>query len=107
MTSNRVQTPNPRTLSPVMTSARILGMTRTEIAEIGNRWKASSATAALAKFWKHTAPEGTSFDQSEAVAMALVLLECYEMALGRIAEQDGPQAETAKAALSYKPPVWR
>ena len=89
------------------TSARMLGMTPTEIAEMARQWKASRATLALAKFWERNAPEGTSFDEPEAVAMVMVTLECYEMALQRIGHGDGSQAEIAKAALSFKPLVWR
>ena len=70
-------------------------------------WKARRATAKLEEFWNQVAPAGTAFDQAEAVALIMVLLECYEEALRTIAEKGGPEASTAKDALAYKPPVWR
>jgi hypothetical protein len=82
-------------------------MLRTEMAKITKYWKASRATEVLAKFWKDTAPGGTSFDKSDAVALAMVMLDFYQMELRRIAERGGPDAAAAKKALAYKPPVWR
>jgi hypothetical protein len=70
-------------------------------------WKAHKATQALEKYWDRTVPEGTSFEQSEAVGMVIVTLECYEMTLRKIAERGGADAPTAKEALAFKPPVWR
>jgi hypothetical protein len=72
-----------------------------------DRWQAHRAAAKLEEFWNQTAPAGVTFDQAEAVAMLMVKLECYETALRKIAGTGGPDAETANAALAYKPPVWR
>jgi hypothetical protein len=70
-------------------------------------WKAYRATAALAEFWKNVGPEGTSFDESDAITMAMTMLEFYQTEFRRIAEKGGPDADAAKKALDYKPPVWR
>ncbi|MGP0076210.1 MAG: hypothetical protein ACLPWF_30175 [Bryobacteraceae bacterium] len=59
-------------------------------------WKAYKAAGALEKYWDRVAPSGTSFDQSEAVAMALAMLDCYETALRTIAEKDGPDARLSR-----------
>ncbi len=72
-----------------------------------NEWRAHRATVALQEYWKRTVPAGTDFDRPDAVNMVLVMLDCYETALRRIAEKGGPQADMAKEALSYKQPVWR
>lgn len=76
-------------------------------ADLMGRWKAYKATGALEKFWNRTAPEGTAFNEADAVAMALSLLDCYGSALRKIAEKGEPDAAAANEVLaSYKSPVW-
>jgi hypothetical protein len=70
------------------------------------RWRAHKAKSKLEAFWEEIAPADQPFEEAKAIALLLVKLECCEMALGKIAVKDGPDAETAKAALAYRPPVW-
>src|ERR1700719_3771230 len=46
-------------------------------ADLVGTWKAHSATRALGEFWSRNAPQGATFDEADAVAMALTLLDCY------------------------------
>ena len=71
-----------------------------------DRWKDYKAADALEKFWSRTAPKGTAFNEADAVAAVLTLLDCYETALHKIGEKGGPDAAAANEALAYKPPVW-
>jgi len=70
-------------------------------------WKAHKASTALEEYWNQVVPSGTTFDQADAVASVLAMLSRYEAVLRKIAEKGGPDAEIAKEALAYKPPVRR
>jgi hypothetical protein len=70
------------------------------------QWKDHKAKQALQEFWNRTAPEETAFNEPDAVAMALTLLDCYASALRKIAGNGGPDAAAASKALTYKPPAW-
>jgi hypothetical protein len=69
-------------------------------------WRTQRAKSKLEAFWHQTAPADKPFEEEKAVQLLLVKLECWEMALRKIAAEVGPNAETAKTALDYKPPVW-
>lgn len=71
-----------------------------------DRWKDYKARDALEKFWSRTAPKGTPFNEADAVAAALTLLDCYGAALRKIAEKGGTEVAIANEALTYRPPVW-
>jgi hypothetical protein len=70
------------------------------------RWRIHKAKSKLETFWQQAAPADQPFEEEKAIAMVLVRLECCEMALRKMAMKDGPDAEIAKAALGYIPPVW-
>jgi len=71
------------------------------------QWKTYKATHALEEYWSKIVPAGTSFDQSDAVALVMTMLDHYESTLRKIAEKGGPDAGIAQEALDYKAPVWR
>ena len=71
-----------------------------------DRWKAYKATGALEEFWGRIAPGEMPFNEAEAVAAALTLLDCYQTTLRKIATGGGTEAALANQALAYKPPIW-
>jgi len=89
-----------------MKQARIRRMEPEFAAKMMERWRAHKASGALKRFWNRTAPEGAPFNEAEAVALALTLLDCYQGALRKIAEKGGGDAALAREALAYRPAVW-